>query len=187
MSNRHFLLSLPLLFLLFFIIWLTFGLNKNYVAAKTKLDSRPDAWMEEVNAAIFDKQGKMSIKLKTNKMVHYTKQDTSYIYSPFIILYSYGNNPWFVTAKYAKALEGIKELYFNGQVQLHQTKDDKHPDTLIKTNSLLVHPKENTIQTKDPIALFQPNITIHAVGLFANTKSGKISLLSDVRGVYVPH
>jgi lipopolysaccharide export system protein LptC len=146
----------------------------------------PDAYMEDVVAIIMDKQGKPSMKIVTPNMVHYTENDTTQLKSPQLTLYRKSPKPWFITAKYAKATQGIDNVDFWDTVTLHHAADENNPATLIKTITLTVHPNKQIAQTKDLITLIQPNLVVKATGMYADMNTGDIKLLSQARGEYVP-
>ena len=51
----------------------------------------------------------------------------------------------------------------------------------------MVHPNEQTAETNALITLYQPNITVNAIGMTANIDTGDIKLLSQARGEYAPN
>ncbi len=146
----------------------------------------PDAYMENVNAVILDKLGKVTMKIVTPKMIHYAKDDTTDFIDPQITLYHKSPNPWFIASKTAKAWHGIDNLVFNTDVTIHHPADYNNPATLIKTTTLTVHPNERTAETAEPITMIQPNSIMKAVGMQADMDSGNIKLLSQAQGEYVP-
>jgi lipopolysaccharide export system protein LptC len=147
----------------------------------------PDAVMEDVIALIMDKQGKPSMKIVTPKLIHYTENDTTHLSSPALTLYRKSPIPWYVTAKYAKATQGIENVFFWENVVIHRAADENNPMTLIKTTTLLVHPNKQTAETQDNITMIQPNLMVQATGMYADMNTGDIKLLSKARGEYVPN
>lgn len=168
-----------------FAAWSTFYYTPPAPSLK-KTASLPDAFMENIKSTVMDKQGKPSMILVTPKMVHYTEDDTTDIITPELILYRKSPKPWYVTAKHAKATKGIENVDFWEDVTIHHAADETTPATVIKTNTLTVHPNKQTAETIDLITLVQPTLVVKAVGLFADLKSGDVKLLSQARGEYVP-
>tara|TARA_R110000868_G_scaffold6389_10_gene36474 strand:+ start:938 stop:1498 length:561 start_codon:yes stop_codon:yes gene_type:complete len=146
----------------------------------------PDAYMENVTATILDKFGKVSMKIVTPKMVHYTKNDTTDFTQPELTLYHKSPNPWFIASKTAKSNHGIDQVIFHDDVTIHHPADFKNPATVIKTSVLTVHPNERTAETTESITMVQPNSIMKAIGMFADMDSGNIKLLSHAKGEYVP-
>lgn len=149
--------------------------------------AKPDAFMEGVVATILDKEGNLSMTVKTPKMIHYAENDTTYFNQPIVTFYRESPLPWTIIAKHAKARFGMEEVNFWEDVVIHHKSDTIHPETVIKTESLLVKPKEQTANTEEPITLTQPNLNVSAIGLSANMMNGDIQLLSHARGQYAPN
>lgn len=145
----------------------------------------PDAYMEDVVALIMDKQGKPKIKIETPKMVHFTNNDISELTNPHLTVYRQSPQPWFITAKFARAKHGIDHVDFWEDVMIHHACDLMSPSTIIKTPKLTVHPNDQTAETDSNIILIQPNIVVKAIGMIANMADGNIKLLSQAQGEYV--
>lgn len=146
----------------------------------------PDGYMEVVEATILDKNGKVSMKIVTPKMIHFAKGDTTDFVEPQLTLFHQSPTPWFITSKTAVAQHGIDQVLFHQDVTVHRPADFNNPATVIKTISLLVHPNDKTAETSDPITMTQPNTIINAVGMFADMNTGNIKLLSQAKGEYDP-
>jgi len=146
----------------------------------------PDAYMENVTAIILDKFGKVTMKIITPKMVHYSKNDTTDFTDPQLTLYHKSPNPWFIESKTAKAWHGIDNVVFKDDVTIHHPADYNNPATVIKTTTLTVHPNEKLAETTEPITMIQPNSVMKAIGMQADMDSGNIKLLSQAQGEYVP-
>ena len=178
-------------FLTFFMItacsvflWSTYFLKQQ--PTLPLVDNIPDAFMEDVVTTILDKEGNPKLEITTPKMVHFSKEDTTRLLTPHLTLYRDSPEPWYITSQYAKAWQGIENVNFWQDVNIQHAADEKSPQTTIKTSTLTVHPNQRTAQTDAPITLLQPNMTVNAVGMFADMNSGDIKLLSNTRGEYFP-
>jgi lipopolysaccharide export system protein LptC len=159
---------------------------QNNPSLRMNESSLPDAYMENVTAIILNKSGKISMKIVTPKMVHYAEKDTTHFIAPQLTLYHKSPTPWYIEAKTANARHGIDHIVFQDEVNIHHPAEFNNPATVIKTNSLTVHPNENTAETADLITMIQPNSVMKAVGMFADMETGNIKLLSQAKGEYVP-
>lgn len=188
MTYKYSAFSFLLITVFGFAMWMTYWSYhqpRRTVSASTIELS--DAWMENVNAIVMDKQGKPSIKIRTPKMVHFTTGDTTHLTLPKLTLYHKSPKPWHITAKYAKATQGMENVNFRDHVVIQHAADSSSPATLIKTSTLMVHPNQQLAETTDLITLLQPNLSIHATGMKADMNTGNIKLLSAARGEYVPN
>ena len=147
----------------------------------------PDAYMEEVNTTIMDKQGKIKMKVFTPKMQHFSQNDRSYLTAPLITLYRHTAQPWYISAKTAIAFQGMTQIDFWQQVVIHHPGDESSPETIIKTTKLSVLPDKQIAATAAAITMNQPNLTIDAIGMHADMDKGNIKLLSAARGEYAPN
>lgn len=170
-----------------FAIWTTLLSYHPQLLASMQHISLPDGYMEDVRAVIMDKQGKPKLKISSPRMVHYIDNDTTNLASPHVTIYRNSPLPWLVTAKNGKASQGIDKVDFWNNVVIHHPADESHPTTVIKTEQLTVHTNEQTAETKALITLIQPNLTMTAIGMFADMNNGNITLLSQARGDYVPN
>ena len=186
MTYKNTIISLGLIFIAGLAAWTTFLTYGPKPSATTKPTLLPDAFMEEVTAVVMDKQGKPKMKIVTPKMVHYAENDTTHLISPQLTIYRKSPKPWYVTSKYAKALQGADIVDFWEDVIIHHSADKDNPATVIKTRTLRVYPEKQTAETKEAITMVQPNTTIKAVGMHADMNAGTIVLLSQARGEYVP-
>lgn len=169
------------------IVYISFFANHVTLPVINTFTNAPDAFMEDVNALIMDKDGKLNIKIDAPKLVHFNKDDRSQLTSPKITLYRQSPIPWLITAESAIATDGIDNVQFDKDVVIRHAMDIATPETVIKTNTLLVHTNKKTAETDDRITMLQPNLTVKSIGMFADMNSGDIRLLSQVRGQYAPN
>lgn len=153
---------------------------------KTPENALPDAIMTDVTATIFDSVGKVSMRIITPKLVHFANHDTTELTTPEVSLYRKSPQPWVIHSDYAEATAGLDNVHFWQNVNIHHPASFDSPSTMIKTTTLMVHPNEQTAETNALITLYQPNITVNAIGMTANIDTGDIKLLSQARGEYAP-
>lgn len=185
MTDKNKILRIATLFIISTAILMMLSYHANTTGKKNAIEM-PDAYMEDVTAVILDKVGKVTMKIVTPKMVHYAKDDHTNFTNPQLTLFHKSPNPWFVESKTAFANHGIERVIFKGDVNIHHPADFNNPATVIKTNSLIVHPNNKTAETSDPVTMIQPGSIMKAVGMQADMESGNIKLLSQAQGEYVP-
>lgn len=186
MTYKYSIISVIMMTVLAFAAWTTYLSYRPQHSTAARPSQLPDAFMENVSAVIMDKQGKPSIKIVSPKMIHFTANDTTQLIKPELTLYRKSPKPWYITAKYAKATQGIDNVNFWDNVTIHHAADENNPATLIKTPTLTVHPNKQVAETNDIITLVQPNLIVKATGMYADMNSGDIKLISQARGEYVP-
>jgi lipopolysaccharide export system protein LptC len=148
--------------------------------------NQPDAFMEQVTATIFNKEGLPSLKIESPKMVHYTVDDTTHIEAPHITLYRESPQPWHIDSHYAKATRGVDQIFFWSHVVIHHLSDSANPATTLLTPTLMVFTDKKMAETQDEVTFVQPDTTMHGIGMLANLNTDTLQLLSQARGEYVP-
>lgn len=187
MIQKNTIIGLTTLSILSLAIWttlLSFHSNNGPVIDTTSL---PDAFMEDVHALVMNKQGKPSMKIVTPKLIHYPDNNISLLTTPALTLYRQSPQPWYVNAEKAKAAQGIDIIDFKDNVVIYHAADGNNPATVIKTETLRVHPELQTAETADFITMTQPSLIVKATGMKADMNNGNIKLLSQARGEYVPN
>jgi len=145
---------------------------------------KPDAYMEDVVATMLDKEGKPSLQMAASKMTHYISNDTTEITNPQLTFFRESPAPWHLTAKFARALQGITQIMLWDKVVIFHPGDAHNEKTTFATSTLTVFPQQQIAMTHDAITLTQPDTEIHAVGMHADLASGNVMLLSQTQGKY---
>jgi lipopolysaccharide export system protein LptC len=166
--------------------WSMFMPKKSVPIIVNSQQEKPDAFMENVVATIFNKEGKPALKIETAKMTHFAEDDTTQMTTPHVTVYRQSPNPWYIDSDYAKSSQGIAQIIFWSNVVIHHPEDVVNPTTTMQTASLTVFPDKQIAQTNEAVTLTQPDTTIHAVGMLANLGSGTVKLISQARTEYVP-
>src|SRR3990167_10940175 len=110
MSYQKMIIGVLLLLAMGFSAW-SLLIDAHSPTAATTSSTTLDAFMEGVEAFVMDQQGKPSLKLVTPKMVHYIDNDTTDIFLPQLTLYRPAHQPWIITSQYAKATQGINQIF----------------------------------------------------------------------------
>lgn len=186
MSYKNAIISFLMIATVGFATWVTLSFYRPATMSSHSTVELPDAYMDDVIAIVMDKFGKPSMKIATPHLVHYAQNNTAHLMTPEIVLFRNSSVPWYIKAHYGKSSDGIETVDFWEKVTLFHPKDEANPDTWIKTNTLTIHPNQQTAFTNDIITLTQTNLLIQAIGMQANMKNGDIKLLSHARGEYVP-
>jgi len=180
------MLGLLLILVLGLSSWSMLMTQQSHSTLFADANHRPDAFMEDVVAIIINKQGNPSLKIEAPKMVHYADNDTTDIITPHVMLYRQSPEPWHINSHYAKATEGLTQVFFWDNVIIHHLSDIANPTTEMTTATLTVFPEQQIAKTNDRITLIQPNTIVHGMGMLTNLNDGTIQLLSEARGEYVP-
>lgn len=167
-------------------VWSIFFSNSTTTTISKNATTGPDAIAEYVSATIFNKDGKVSLKVNAPKCMHYKENDSTNIFSPKIIVYRDSPQPWSIISDYAKAIHGMDQLNFWDHVVVHHLADSENPTTSLLTDFMTVYPDKKIAETDQLVTIIQPDSKIKAIGMLANLADNTIKFLSDVRGQYAP-
>jgi len=183
-SNKQLSLSFLLVIAIGFTGWLILHHKQSsYLAHKNA--NNPDSIADEVTIITMDVEGKPASKISAKQLIHFPDNNTSLASSPKLTVFIKNEQPWHITANKGKSVDGDNMIQLWDDVQFMQPADQDSPQSLILTESFTFWPKKHLGETDKPITLLQPGTKVTAVGLNADTLSGKIDLLKDVRGSYV--
>lgn len=167
-------------------VWAIFLSGSPIKTLPKQHQNAPDAYMEKVSATIFNAAGIASMHIESPRMVHYPKDDITLIQSPMVTLYRKTSGPWHVSADQGLTNHGIDKVFLKKNVVVHHPANPLDPEMKLTTQSLTVLPRQEAVETQDPVTITQPHATIQAVGMNANFNTGIVHLLSDTRSDYVP-
>lgn len=155
----------------------------NYVMEQ----NAPDTDMEEVVATMISSSGTPSLKIETKRLIHYPKNDSSYLIKPHVTLFRQTLTPWYIDANYAQSFFGVKKIIFQNNVIIKHSQDHANPAMTMETPSLTVFPHEQIAETIEIVKIMQPDLVIRAKGMLANLHDDTMKLLSKAQGEYEPH
>jgi lipopolysaccharide export system protein LptC len=186
----HILKNTTISFLLMFAIglsaWSIMIANPSKSIHTEDDPSRPDSFMQDIVATMFNKDGKPTLRLIAPQLTHFPENNLTHIVTPRVTIFRTSPQPWYIDADYADAKNGIDEIRFWSNVQIRHPADTENPKTSMNTESLSVFPDQQIASTKDAVTFVQPDTTVHAIGMLANLSDGTIKLLSQAKGEYAP-
>ncbi|HEY3488406.1 MAG TPA: LPS export ABC transporter periplasmic protein LptC [Gammaproteobacteria bacterium] len=144
-------------------------------------EARPqiDFFMENFRIRQYDDRGQLHYILQGMQLNHY-ESERAEIRNPDLVLQRQ-NRQWTVRADQAVTADNAAdEIRFLGNVRIEQ------PDALlIRTESLLLQPQSDYMETLAPVIITGSGSTIEAAALHTDLKTGMYTLTA-VRGSYVP-
>lgn len=153
---------------------------------------KPTGFTNKIVYRDIDEEGHLKNQIRSDQLTHYPQEDTAQFKLPQFVLHGEEGNltksmtPWVITAKRAETLKGNKVIKLYGQVAIDRTSTEKEAEKHLRTEELTFHSKENRLETKHPVVLWQPNATIHADGLIADLSKDTVIFLKNTRIVYKP-
>lgn len=146
--------------------------------------NHPDSIAEDVTIVNMDTDGKPSSRLSAVKMTHFPTNNITFALQPNLTIFLKNEQPWYITAIHGKSTDGNTMIQLWDNVKFLQPGSHETPESTVLTESFTFWPRRKWGETDKPITLLQPGTKITAIGLTADTNTGRIDLLKDVRGSY---
>lgn len=174
-----------LLLVLVYTGWLFKQTSSGISTAHTQ-NNHPDFFVKNIYAVEFNPNGEIYHTLKTPYLLHYPFQDTSYLTTPELLLYSQDRSkqPWNISARKGIARQGTKVINLIDNVIIHEPAGVNNSNLTIRTSELTIYPATNLAQTDKPVTFIEPGIEVHSIGMNAYLKEKRVQLLNQAKGVY---
>jgi lipopolysaccharide export system protein LptC len=96
-----------------------------------------------------------------------------------------GGSPWNLVSDAGRISTGADIIELNGNV-VAASADQGKPATAIRTDFLRYDPATGVAETQRPVTIEYASSVVHARGLRADLREGRLALLAEVRGQYIP-
>ena len=184
-NKKHYLINgaLFILAILSFFGWYQFKSNPK----TSEPAAAVDAFAIGVEGVQFNILGQKRAEVQTPKLLHFTREDSSLLTRPYVVLYSENNKaPWIISSQTGKTYNGTRRIDLIEDVVIHQPAGSQNTDTVITTSLLHVFPKDQLANTDQSVTLVQSGIKITSKGMNAYLDQKRVTLLSQARGLYDP-
>ncbi len=147
-------------------------------------ENKMDAFVVNITATHFDREGNPHSQLSSPKITHYPTHDTALLEKPHIIVYQAKELPYHITAENGVSRHGSEIFDLSDNVILHQASSEKNLGITLTTQALTVYPKIDYAKTEHPVTIFNDKHRITATGMETYMKQKRIKLLSNVEGTH---
>jgi len=179
----HLLPVLLILLLAATTLWLRFTIEAPQKVDAPRNLRDPDAIADKVTIARLDASGVALYHLSALRMVHYPESDVMELTAPRFLKKDAGAEVT-VTAEKGVINQEIKQAKFTDNVELVR-RAEKGPDVLrIRTEYMEVLMDRDIARTDRPVTITQGPSTLSGTGLEYERKTGRLTLLSRVKGVF---
>lgn len=145
--------------------------------------------MHGIQVKRFNQQGDLSQIVKIKSWLHYKGETATQMLSPYLETYHRDGHRWIISANHGQGFQGgMKQL---DKVQLSQNVIVQRLGQTIdswltlKTENLLLFPKQPSAITEDHVLLNGPGITLNALGMRAHLDQNAVEFLKEVKCCYV--
>lgn len=166
------------------IIWLSWDMDEKPDLSTNNGESQADYSMELFRAITMGPNGKPNYWLNSKYMTHDLASNITQLEAPFITFFQGSDASWELNAQTGQHYGNTDELFLLGDV--HISRNSNQGPTLITTKDFRLLPKEKYGETKNQVIVSSPNGNVTAQGMRTYFQQHRISLLSKVKGQYVP-
>jgi lipopolysaccharide export system protein LptC len=189
--GRKYFIPLFLLALTLLSVWLFQGQPEKGRSVTVQSQGAPDSFMENFTTRTMDAAGRPQYQLSATRMAHYAEDNHSELTQPRFTAFRADGEQWTVVAESGQATAGAKQILLNGAVTIERHPDATAPANLqILTRDVRVRPADDYAETDAATTIVHgtgaQQATLNSLGMQVDFGEGRLLLLSQVRGNYVP-
>ncbi len=159
-------------------------------ALKNEENAVPFSVARSTRTTHYQEDGQISYTFHADRLEHYRQLDQrgevyTLIDKPSLVIYQ-KDKPWFVSADKGKLTSVDQNIELWSKVVLNHT-NEQGVVTIISTEKLVIDPINKLANTKEPVRILSDKAELEGVGMDADLTAEKLSLLSNVRGLYDPN
>nr|WP_282444703.1 LPS export ABC transporter periplasmic protein LptC [Idiomarina sp. ATCH4] len=167
------------------LVWRPFGDDadgSNVTATRTM---QPDFTAFGLETRIFENNGLLAHKIKSEKMAHYDQIGLTELEQPVYTVFSeQGKEIWRVNSAQGTFYDD-QTLILEGDVEILALE----PDTRIKqvlTEYLIIDLNNQSMSTEHPVSIHGPRLLIRGNGMSADLKAERMELKRHVKTIFQP-
>jgi len=184
--DGRFILALILLLGASLSWWLLRSLEVHETPVQDQVRHIPDYYVNQFTVNAMDDSGHLRYRLHADHMAHYLDDDTASLARPNMELFKDGGPAWNASARRGWIGAGQKTVLLQGDVLVWRDPKVKGSGLELQTDDLHITPDRQYAETDRPVTIAQDIGITRAVGMRVYFEQGRMELLSDVRGHYLP-
>lgn len=144
--------------------------------------TQSDYYLEDFVTKKFGADGSLEYQISGNTLLHYPEDDRSEINQPDVTLH---RPPvvWNVISDKGVLVQNPETFTLQGDVRVQRTSADQAPVQIL-TSDLSINTEGNSLSTTSLVKIEAKTWQLEALGLETSIDSGKLNLLSNVKGHY---
>ncbi len=159
-------------------------------ALENNVNSVPFSVARGTTTTHYQENGEVSYTFNAARLEHYRNDDSPHavftlIEAPELVVYQ-EEAPWYVRAAKGRITAADQHIELWQDVTLKHT-NDQGMETTIATQKLVIDPINKLANTQEPVRIRAEDAEIEGVGMDADLVAEKLTLLSNVRGLYDPN
>ncbi len=154
---------------------------------KVSIDQQqPDAFAENITIVETEKRGNIKHKMYAKHLQHIPAGNVSLLTEPVFTLYNNKEQPWYITAKKGKTFSGADKLLLWNNVRIHHPPGKSNREMTMLTETITFDNKKQFAETDAVVTMLSENNHVIGKGMEIAFNEKTLTLLSQVRGYYVP-
>lgn len=175
--------SLPILLMLLLggmSLWLKQTIEGPVSGPRQEIHHEPDAMVDRFSVTRLDEHGRPELRLSADRMVHYSDDDSTELKAPQLSK-NEAEATLSVRADRGLVTRDYDQAYFYDNVRLTRQSGADQPGLQVATQYLHVAIRQDLLTTDKPVTITQGQSVLSGTGMEYDRKSGRLSLLSDVK------
>lgn len=145
---------------------------------------RSDYFLVDFDLVALDSQGRESFHVSGPRLSRHPFLGTIEIEQPRFTLPAQDDGAWRARSDRAWVDAGGSELRLSGAVALEGTPQGEDGELALRTEQLVLFPRERTVQSDDEVSFTSPHSILRGHGLRADLNTRRFQLLDKVTGHY---
>jgi len=144
----------------------------------------PDYQVDQFQVVTMDASGQPLYRMQADSLLHFPSEKWSDLVAPGMQFYQQDAVNWQVGANKGRVYDQSENIQLSGNVILTRPASSEDGAMKVYTESLLVHTKNQTAETKILARVETETHQLKGIGMKADMQKGNIKFMSDVTGVY---
>ena len=166
--------------------WLQRSAEPGSQQAFEEIQHEPDYYMDEFELTSLNLGGKPAYKLYADNMKHYSHDDSATLEQPHLVVFRNEDEFWDIRAESGQVLDGGELVLLKGEVIILRITPTNAEALQVYTSDLTVRPHVKYAETTAEVKIKDDRGVTTAMGMRADLGQRRVTLLSDVRGIYEP-
>jgi len=145
----------------------------------------PDSYIIDATYHRMNKNGELYTQLKAEYVQHTPHQNTTRLHNPILDIYSEDSH-WHIHSSHARSENELDSIYLWNNVVIERDKTSIDTPLTATTESLLVFPHNQLVETNNTVTIEQPGLKVSGKGLLGNLKHGKLKILKHLQSTLTP-
>lgn len=183
---RLLILLLLVIAIALFTRWLLSTVERPDKPRVTEPSKEPDYFLTQFTATVMGADGKPYYRLQGQRLEHFPATDAIKLTAPRLKYFKDPGLPWLVNSREGTVYENTRTVHLTGNVVVEREAPLPQQKLTLRTERLQVDTRAHTAETDAEVKITTQNSTIEATGMWVSLDEGRMHLLSNARGVYVP-